>query len=113
MVRRSRLEIYFAILEVIDREIDKPTRIMYKANLSWNSLQDHLTTLLNGEFIREEIVKNGTRYFITEKGKRSLYYHRKSIEGLITLRTQHPVNYSARAISPFPVTSTTEFVISS
>jgi predicted transcriptional regulator len=91
MVRRSRLEIYFDILDVIDRGIDKPTRIMYKANLSWNSLQETFTTLLKGNFIREDIVKNSKRYYITEKGKSALYYHRKSLEDLPTLRTRvHP-----------------------
>jgi len=88
MVRRSRLEIYFDILDVIDRGIDKPTRIMYKTNLSWNSLQDIFATLLKGEFIREEIAKNSKRYYITDKGKRALYYHLKSLEGLATLRAR-------------------------
>ena len=83
MNRRSRLEIYFDILDVMEKGVTKPTRIMYKANLSWNSLQDHFTTLLNGEFIREEAVKNRNLYLITEKGKTALYYHRKSLEGLL------------------------------
>jgi predicted transcriptional regulator len=85
MVRRSRLEIYFDILDVIDSGVDKPTRIMYKANLSWNSLQDHFATLLNAEFIEEHLVKNCNRYSITEKGKSALHYYRQSLEGIITL----------------------------
>ena len=108
MNRRSRLEIYFDILEVINSGIDKPTRIMYKANLSWNSLQDHFTTLLSGEFIREEVVKKSARYFITERGKRALYYHLKSLEGLVPFRTRKPTTH--KAISPRQFTSPLEFV---
>jgi predicted transcriptional regulator len=88
MVRRSRLEIYFDVLNVIDRGIDKPTRIMYKTNLSWNTLQDIFATLLKGEFIREEIAKNSKRYYITEKGKRALHYHLKALEGFVTLKAR-------------------------
>lgn len=104
MIRRSKLEIYFNILEVIDRGIDKPTRIMYKANLSWNSLQEYFTTLLTGEFIREDIVKNRKRYHITEKGKNALYYHLKSLEGLMTIRARTQAIYRQ---SPPPMQSPT------
>ena len=39
MVRRSRLEIFFDVLAIIARGVSKPTRIMYKTNLSWTSMQ--------------------------------------------------------------------------
>ena len=83
MVRRSRLEIYFDILKVISRGVDKPTRIMYKTNLSWAVLQDMFKTLLDGDFIIEELQKNSRRYYITEKGKNALSYHMRSLEGLV------------------------------
>ncbi|MFH0748623.1 MAG: DUF4364 family protein [Candidatus Bathyarchaeota archaeon] len=86
MVRRSRLEIYFDILEVIGRGINKPTRIMYRTNLSWVTLKEMFETLINGGFIREEMEKNSQRYYITEKGKNALAYHLKSLDGLIKVQ---------------------------
>ena len=83
MVRRSRLEIYFDILEVINKGITKPTQIMYKTNLSWIVLQEMFETLMKGGFIREENEKSSQRYFVTEKGKNALSYHMKSLEGLV------------------------------
>ena len=86
MVRRSRLEIYFEILEVIEREIDKPTQIMYKTNLSWITLQEMFETLINGGFIREEEKGNSKRYYVTDKGRNALDYHLKSLDGLVKMK---------------------------
>ena len=83
MVRRSRLEIYFDILDVISRGTTKPTRIMYKTNLSWITLQEMFEILIEGSFITEEKEKNSLRYYITEKGKNALSYHLKSLDGLV------------------------------
>ena len=86
MARRSKLEIYFEIVDTIDRGIDKPTRIMYKTNLSWITLHQIFDVLINGGFISEENSKNSKRYYITDKGRRALSYHRRSIEGLVENR---------------------------
>ncbi len=83
MVRRSRLESYFDVLEVIDKGTNKPTRIMYETNLSWTSLCSVFDTLINSDFIREEKRKSSKRYHITEKGRNALSYHMKSLEGFI------------------------------
>ena len=83
MVRRSRLEIYFDVLKVIDKGTDKPTRIMYETNLSWTSLCSVFDTLINSDFIREEKRKSSKRYHITEKGRNALSHHTKSVEGFI------------------------------
>lgn len=92
MVRRSRLEIYFDVLEIIERGINKPTQVMYKTNLSWAPLQEILESLISGGFLREEDKKNSKRYYITEKGKNALGYYlksldyMKSLDGLIQIR---------------------------
>lgn len=86
MTRRSRLEIYFEILDVIGRGVDKPTRIMYKTNLSWITLHQIFETLINGGFMGETDSKNTKRYYITEKGKSALAYYRKSLEGLVEIK---------------------------
>jgi len=83
MSRRSRLEIYFDILEVVERGVTKPTQIMYKTNLSWATLQEIFETLIKGGFIREEIKKNSKRYQVTDKGRNALSYYLKSLDGLV------------------------------
>jgi predicted transcriptional regulator len=86
MVRRSRLEIYFDVLAVIDRGVSKPTRIMYKTNLSWTSLHEVFETLIDGDFIEAEAHKNSKRYMITDKGRSALAYHLQSLDGLVQVR---------------------------
>ena len=86
MPRRSRLEIYFDILEVIHRGISKPTQIMYRTNLSWTVLQEMFQTLIKGGFLKEERKKNSKRYFITDKGKNALSYHLKSVDGMVKVK---------------------------
>ena len=86
MVRRSRLEVYFDILEVIQRGIDKPTRIMYKTNLSWATLQEQLETLIKGGFINEDLRDNAKRYSVTDKGRGALSYYLKSLDGLFEIK---------------------------
>ena len=90
MVKRSRLEVYFDVLEAIDQGTKKPTRIMYKTNLCWTALHDVLNILASREFIREEKMKKTKRYYITEKGRNALSYYKKSIS------TLHPYTKTAR-----------------
>jgi predicted transcriptional regulator len=84
MSKRSRLEIYFSVLEVIDSGVEKPTRIMYGSNLSWNTLQQALKVLVNGGFVSVEERGKKRLYSITEKGSNALFYYRKSFERLVT-----------------------------
>lgn len=86
MVRRSRLEIFFDVLAVIDRGVSKPTQIMYKTNLSWTSLHEVFETLIDGGFIWEEVFEKSKRYSITEKGRSALAYHLRSLEGLVQIQ---------------------------
>jgi len=78
--KRSRLEIYLEVLEVVRHDVDKPTRIMYAANISWKPLQEIITTLLENGLIHEEETKLSKRYTITDKGKSALGYFRKAKE---------------------------------
>jgi predicted transcriptional regulator len=76
MNRRSRLEIYLAILETVAEGVGKPTRIMYRANLSWARMQEYIQSLINQGLL----VEKGTgkkRYELTEKGFRVLNYFGK------------------------------------
>lgn len=83
MIRRSRLEIYFDILKVIESGFVKPTQIMYQTNLSWVSLQDMLETLITNGFIKEERkgISARTTYKVTDEGRSALSYHLKALDG--------------------------------
>ena len=74
MPRRSLLEIYANILESVSDGISKPTRIMYRANLSWLPLQRHLHLLVEKGFLGETKFKSRNIYNITDRGRRFLHY---------------------------------------
>jgi predicted transcriptional regulator len=66
--RRSELEIKMDVLQVVSQGIDRPTQIMYKANLSWLALQENLKALVARSFLREETLGPRRRYELTQKG---------------------------------------------
>ncbi len=82
--RRSKLEIRLQILAAIREGQDKPTRIMYAANLSWKPTQRILAQLIEQELVSEhrnnESAKSRRRYQITEKGVTVLEYFEKAKE---------------------------------
>lgn len=80
MFKRSRLEIYLDIVEIIERGVGEPTRIMYETHLSWAMLQGMLATLYEGGFIKEEIEGNSRKYKMTEKGRNVLSRYLKSCD---------------------------------
>jgi predicted transcriptional regulator len=77
-VRRSKLDIMLSVLSTVKEGVDKPTRIMYATNVSWNSLQEVLSGLVRQELLREiEVPRNKRsrrRYEVTEKGVNVLAY---------------------------------------
>jgi predicted transcriptional regulator len=76
--RRSKLDIMMTVLGAIRDGVDKPTRIMYTANMSWNSTQKVFEDLLEQDliFVTEEpgLKRAKKRYHITEKGLNVLQY---------------------------------------
>ncbi len=81
-MRRSKLEIALNVLGAISNGTEKPTRIMYSAQLSWNSTQKTLSSLHKQGMILELSVENGEtkrrKYEITEKGENVLRYFKRS-----------------------------------
>jgi predicted transcriptional regulator len=81
--RRSSLELHLDVLEAIKNGREKPTRIMYEANLSWTALKDILSSLVSQDLV-EEIDMTESRdkrtnkvYRVTEKGNHLIrYFHR-------------------------------------
>ena len=80
--RRSELEIKMDVLQVVSQGIDRPTQIMYKANLSWMALQEHLRTLVAGSFLKEENLGTRRRYELTQSGYEILRTFQKVLESM-------------------------------
>jgi len=62
MGKRSRLEIYYDVLEIVISGETKPTRIMYGSNLSWNNLNQILDNLIEQGFLERRKVKRSYRH---------------------------------------------------
>jgi predicted transcriptional regulator len=70
------------VLQVISQGIDRPTQIMYKANLSWVALQECLKSLVARTFITEEAQGSRRRYELTQTGFEILRTFQKVLEGM-------------------------------
>lgn len=75
-VRRSQLQVRLEVLKVVKDGEHKPTRIMYKSNMSWNLTQRVLEDLVNKQFLtityQERTPRTRRRYYLTEKGENFL-----------------------------------------
>jgi len=82
--RRSRLEIILTILTNIREGEEKPTRIMYAANMSWTPTKKILSSLVEQGLIKVKNTqgrgRSKQRYLITEKGINLLNYFAKGNE---------------------------------
>jgi len=77
--RRSRREMMLDILEAVREGAEGPTRIMYKANLSWFICQDLLEQLVKRGSIRP-VEGTRKRYELTPKGSDILSWSRRVAE---------------------------------
>jgi len=75
--RRSQLEICMDMLSAVKDGSERPTQIMYRANLSWLALQTHFKTLVEGGMLKWAESGNRKRYEITEKGRSVLMAYHK------------------------------------
>lgn len=70
--RRSSLDFYMDILEVISRGIEKPTNIMSASNTNWPRLQNALVLLLNRGLLNANSLMGRETYSVTDDGYRIL-----------------------------------------
>lgn len=70
---RTKLETFLDVLEVIKGGISKPTRIMSRANLSWQPLMRILSSMVNQGFVREIDVSLLPRWGGRDKRTTKLY----------------------------------------
>lgn len=66
--RRSRMETYCDILRAIGSGAEKPTHIMYKANLSWTVMQGYIRTLEAQGLVIPRDDEGKRLYHLSEKG---------------------------------------------
>lgn len=82
--RRSQLEIRLNILSAVKDGVDKPTRIMYAANMSWKPVQRILSHLVEQGLLEvrmnTESRQSKRRYVLTDKGANVLDYFEKAKE---------------------------------
>ena len=83
-LRRSHLEIRMDILSCIRAGFDKPTQVMYKANLSWGALKGHLDALEDGGLVRSVEYGNRRRYEVTERALAVLASYEKILSEIST-----------------------------
>ena len=97
--RRSRLEIMLDILSAIRDGKEKPTKIMYAANLSWKPTQKVLSNLMEQGLVEMRMASGRARkrYTITEKGVNVLDYFEKANEVLPP--NEYTNLYSVRVVS--------------
>ena len=74
------MQICFNVLEVMKKGVTKPTRIMYSANLSWNTLLEVFILLKSQNLIKEAYENGYKRYTLTEKGIDALNHYNKAID---------------------------------
>lgn len=60
------------LMLAISKGAVRPTRIMQRANLTWNALLVYLNSLAMNGLVRREEVGNASTYHLTEKGKETL-----------------------------------------
>jgi predicted transcriptional regulator len=81
--RRSILQIRVDILNAVMQGYEKPTQIMYKANLSWNVLQSQLRAFLEAELLKVEAYGSRRRYLITERGADMVLSYQKVLNEIL------------------------------
>ena len=74
------MEIRMDILTVVMEGAAGPTQIMYKANLSWNLVTQHLGVLVGLGVLLENKIKNKYTYQLTERGISVLRSYRLVVE---------------------------------
>ena len=73
-VKRNKTQMYIDVLRAVKDGLKKPTRIMYRSNLSWRPLKNILDELATLGLVERKTVnpQNGYRkraiYMITKKG---------------------------------------------
>ncbi len=77
VTRRSQFEIYIDILKAVSEGKQKPTHVMYRANLTWKRLRKHVNFLVAHGLLVQETDGRTKILSITSSGKDVVWYHMK------------------------------------
>ena len=66
--RRSKMEMYLDILRAIGSGAEKPTHVMYKANLSWVVMRGFLENLKSQALVEESVIDGRSTLHLTNRG---------------------------------------------
>ncbi len=88
--RRSELEVKMDVLRVTSEGANKPTQIMYKANLSWVALLSHLKGLTSSGFLTEVEYANRKVYEISPRGLELLRNYQKIVSAVKDIAAEQP-----------------------
>ncbi|MDH2900553.1 MAG: winged helix-turn-helix domain-containing protein [archaeon] len=66
--RRSKMEMYLDILRAIGSGAEKPTHVMYKANLSWVVMRGFLENLKAQGLVEEALVEGRSSLHLSNRG---------------------------------------------
>jgi len=73
MKKRTKLEVLKDILDILGKRREvKITHLVYKANLSNNSIKPYIKYLMENKLVEIKNEKRGKRYLITKKGQEFL-----------------------------------------
>lgn len=76
------------LMLAISKGAVRPTKIMQRANLTWNALLVYLNSLAMNGLVRREEVGNTSTYHLTEKGKETLRAYLTLRQGLEPLELE-------------------------
>jgi len=88
--RRSQFEIYIDILKAVSEGRQKPTHVMYRANLTWKRLKKHVSFLVAHGLLAEENEGRIKIFSITPSGKDIVWYHMKIERELLYAKKATP-----------------------
>lgn len=95
--RRSRLEIILDILKVIAGNGSlRPTHIMYKANITWETLKQNLSYLKQLNAINEIVEEDGTYFTATPIGLEVLAHYNRIADVLSEINVKSSLPYPNR-----------------
>ena len=77
MTYRSQIEVLLDILKAVAEGRQKPTHIMYRANLTWKQLKKHLDFLVKQDLLKETFDNGTSSFSLTPKGKDVLGFFKK------------------------------------
>jgi predicted transcriptional regulator len=86
--RRSKTEMVCDLMLAISKGAVRPTRIMQRANLTWNALLVYLNLLAMNGLVRREERDGVSTYHLTERGKETLQAYLTLKERLLPLKLE-------------------------